>query len=475
MKLRTHKLTALALGLTIVLAAHMAVADKSPGPWDSATSANRMVFVATGDSSIMRRISQTYETDTGRMYDLIRKADAAFTNFETGVTNFESGVHGFDIPGAQESGGTYMNSPPFITDELSWAGFDLVGVANNHANDFGIEGLRQTMTALSKSKLVWAGVGENLALARKPAYVDTPKGRVALISVTSTFPAAIMAGPQRKDMPGRPGVSFLRHSTIYTVPQETYDTLKTLAGDDVFLSFPDADKSSGPGLTWADAKYVAGSPTGIATHANPRDLAELVAEVKDAKQQADWVMVSIHCHEGASPSEQDEPAQFEVEFAHAMIDAGADLFVAQGPHVLRGVEVYKGKPIFYSLANFIFENDLVELQPQDNYDKSALPDTASPGEYYSKRSKDETEGFPADRKFWQSVAAESVFNLDHTLKEIRLHPIALDFGQHRSRRGQPYPAPAAEEKQILEDLKALCVQLGTTVKDHNGVLVVSWN
>ncbi len=350
----------------------------------------------------------------------------------------------------------------------------MIGVANNHANDFGVEGLRQTMAALNNSKLVWAGVGENLALARKPAYFDTPKGRVALISTTSTFPTAIMAGPQRKDMPGRPGVSFLRHSTIYTVPQDTYDTLKKLAGDNANSGFEDSSESAVPGLTWAGARYVVGSPTGMATHANPRDLAELVAEVKDAKQQADWVMVSIHCHEGASPSERDKPAQFEVEFAHAMIDAGADMFVAHGPHVLRGVEVYKGKPIFYSMANFIMENDLVELQPQDNYDKSGLSDAASPSEYYSKRSANETKGFPADRKFWQSVVAESVFNLDHSLKEIRLHPIAMGFGHTRSRRGQPYPAPAAEEKQIFEDLKPLCAQLGTTVEDRNGVIVVSW-
>lgn len=41
-----------------------------------------------------------------------------------------------------------------------------------------------------------------------------------------------------------------------------------------------------------------------------------------------------------------------------MIDAAADVVVGHGPHVLRGIEVYKGRPIFYSLANFIFENDL---------------------------------------------------------------------------------------------------------------------
>ena len=51
------------------------------------------------------------------------------------------------------------------------------------------------------------------------------------------------------------------------------------------------------------------------------------------------------------------PADFIPIFARAVIDAGADVFVGHGPHVLRGIEIYKGKPIFYSLSNFIFQNE----------------------------------------------------------------------------------------------------------------------
>ncbi len=89
-------------------------------------------------------------------------------------------------------------------------------------------------------------------------------------------------------------------------------------------------------LNWAGAKYVVGKDIGMTTKANKRDLDELVAEVRNARQQADWVMVSIHAHEPASPDERGKPAQFTVEFAHAMIDAGADMLVAHGPHILRG-------------------------------------------------------------------------------------------------------------------------------------------
>lgn len=73
-----------------------------------------------------------------------------------------------------------------------------------------------------------------------------------------------------------------------------------------------------------------------------------------------------------------------------MIDASADVVVGHGPHVLRGIEVYKGRPIFYSLANFIFENDLVELQPADSYELLGLDGDSLPSDYFSRRSKNDT-------------------------------------------------------------------------------------
>jgi poly-gamma-glutamate capsule biosynthesis protein CapA/YwtB (metallophosphatase superfamily) len=457
-----------ALSLCLQGPAVAAGKDTVPGWQSAAGKPDEMVFVATGDSIINRRLSTSSLPGVDHMFDLIRKADAAFTNFETQI-------HDFNLSGAQQSGGTYMGSPRYVTDELAWAGFDLLGLANNHANDYGVDGLRSTLAALSQTKFAYAGIGENLALARRPGYLDTPKGRVALISVAATFPDAIIAGAQRPDMRGRPGVDPLRHSTTYTVTQETYDTLSKLKGplQDSMGEGGGEDSKDGA-LSWSGAKYVVGTQIGMTTKANKRDLAELVAEVKNARRQADWVMVSIHAHEPASPAERGKPAQFTVEFAHAMIDAGADLMVAHGPHVLRGVEVYQGKPILYSLGNFIFENDLVELQPADNYEKTGLDDAALPADYYDKRSKNDTVGFPADRKFWQSVVAEIVFNRDRTLKGLRLHPISMGFGQPRIKRGQPYPSPATEAEQIVEDLQELCKPLGTTVDYKSGVASLSW-
>jgi poly-gamma-glutamate capsule biosynthesis protein CapA/YwtB (metallophosphatase superfamily) len=464
MKHDTHIAKALLLGLVVAQAANAAPPARAARGWESAAGAeSQTVFALTGDAIINRRLSTFRAPGVDDMYEMIRKADVAFTNFETLI-------HDFTFAGAQQSGGTYMGSPRFITDELAWAGFDLLGLANNHVNDYGVDGMRSTVAALAKTDFVYAGVGENLALARKPGYLDTPKGRVALISTSSTFPAPIVAGAQRKDMPGRPGLNPLRHTVTYTVPQSTYDTLATLRGP-VSSNMGEAASNT---LVFGGAEYVVGDEIKISSRANKTDLEELQASVRDADQQSDWVVVSIHAHEGAGPKERWMPAQFVVEFAHAMIDAGADMVVGHGPHILRGIEVYKGKPIFYSLANFIFENDLVELQPADNYEKTALGPDSLPSDYFSKRSKNDTVGFPADRKYWQSVIAQVVYDNDRTLKNILLHPVSMGYGQPRSKRGQPYPSPAAEAEQIFKDLAEVSAPFGTTVSYKNGVGTLSW-
>jgi poly-gamma-glutamate capsule biosynthesis protein CapA/YwtB (metallophosphatase superfamily) len=452
-----------AVAVTLGLAAAQASLPAFARGWESAAGRkDEMVLVLTGDAIINRRLSVIDMPDIDKMFDVIRSADVAFTNFETQI-------HDFNVPGAQQSGGTYMGSPRFVLDELKWAGFDLLSLANNHAGDYGVEGLRSTIDALSKTDFIYAGVGENLALARAPGYLDTRKGRVALISTTSTFPPASMAGPQRKDLRGRPGVNPLRHVETYTVPQSTYDTLKQLRGPSRSFMGGGDDGT----LRFGGANYVVGDEIGQTSKVYARDLEELTASIRDAKQQAEWVVVSVHSHEADDPTDRSQPADFYVEFAHAAIDAGADVVTGQGHHMLRGVEIYNGKPIFYSLGDFIFENDLVALQPADNYDKVGLDGDALPSDYYSKRSKNDTVGFPADRRYWQSAVVEVVYSREGALKQVRLHPIALGFGNARSKRGQPAPASKKEAAEIFDDLKTVSEPFGTQFSYKNGVITVS--
>src|SRR5207247_8885136 len=132
-------------------------------------------------------------------------------------------------PGAPMSCRTYMGAPAWVLDELKWAGFRLFAIANNHSFDFGTEGLLSNLRHMEQAGVVYAGAGENLARARAPGYLDTKKGRVALIACASTFSIFSPAGPQRPDMKGRPGLNPLRFKTTYIVDPVTLSTLRSLA------------------------------------------------------------------------------------------------------------------------------------------------------------------------------------------------------------------------------------------------------
>jgi poly-gamma-glutamate synthesis protein (capsule biosynthesis protein) len=440
----------------LFFAAVLAGLAQTPAPSDN------FRFALAGDSIIDRRISVYDEPGYLQMVDRIRSADAAFTNFEMLVHNFE-------FPGAPVSGGTYMGAPAWVLDELKWAGFRLFGIANNHAFDFGTEGLLSNLRNLRQAGVVYAGAGDNLARARAPGYLDTKKGRVALIACASTFSILSPAGVQRPDMQGRPGLNPLRFKTTYTVEPATLTSLRALARAN------GAGEGGAPAtegeLRFQGASFRSGEKPGVATEPDTRDLKEITAEIREARRQADWVMVSIHAHEGA-PGDREAPAQFLVTFAHAAIDAGADLFVGHGPHVLRAVEMYKGKPIFYSVANFIFQNEALPFQPQESYDPYNLPLEATTADYFDARSANDTRSFPADQKIWESVVAEAVFNSKRELQEIDLYPITLGFHESRTKRGRPLPATGDLATSIIDRVSKLSKAVGTNVvlQDGKGVI-----
>lgn len=422
-------------------------------------SGNISVALA-GDAIITRKLSAFAEPEFLQLRDVIRGATAAFVNLEILFHNYEDDI----IPQAQ-SGGTYMGARPEIAGELVWMGFDMVSRANNHTMDYGVGGMRATTRAVEAAGLVHAGAGENLALARAPAYLETPGGRVALISVASTFADPARAGPQRKDHRGRPGLSPLRYRTRYLIPQAQLDALRAIREGLGFRVSTQTDRVSFMGAT-----FVAGQDYAVETQPHPGDLAEILASVKDAKRQANWVIVSSHSHEGAG--EREVPAQFLVTFARAVIDAGADIFVGHGPHVLRGIEVYQGRPIFYSLANFIFENETVERQPADNYDNLGLPSDALPSDFYDRRNQGRRGGWPADPAYWESIVPVVSFT-GGELDTIRLYPVTLGHGLQRPQYGRPLLARGDLARKIIEDVRRLSEPFGTRVEFDRGTGVIA--
>jgi poly-gamma-glutamate synthesis protein (capsule biosynthesis protein) len=413
-------------------------------------------FALAGDAIITRKLSVFDEPEFLALRELIQGASAAFVNLEILFHNFEPDA----IP-ASESGGTYMQADPSIANELVWMGFDMVSMANNHTGDYGVGGLRRTTEAVEAAGLMHAGTGENLAEARAPGFLETPDGRVALISAASTFPDGSRAGHQRKDVRGRPGLNPIRYSRTYEITAEQMEVLRD------FQESLGRSRGSGDRIRMFSQTFQVGDEYRSVTTVNEGDLAEIVASVDAAKRQANFVIFSGHSHESGRTNNY--PADFIVELAHAVIDAGADIYLAHGPHVLRGIEIYKGKPIFYSLGDFIFQNETVPRQPSDNYENYRLEPEAVAPDFFDARQA--TGGFPSRPQVWESFVAMVRFR-DGELSQIELHPITLGHGLDRPQRGRPLLATGDLARKIIDETREYSEPWGTEISFENGIGVI---
>ena len=431
-----------------------------------------LTVVATGDSIINRPLSVYREPAFTEMVELIRNADVGFTNLETLIHEYEVN------PSVGSGGNTFMASHPGSLQELKWAGINLVSSANNHAYDYGEGGVLATMKNLEAAGLAYAGTGRNLAEARAPRYLDTARGRVALISASSTFSNEARAMEQRSDLQGHPGLNPLRFDTAYNVDEQVFAELKR-AGQTLGLDEERAHLASFgmrgamPANTDADyffldKKFVRSTDFATATSPNKADLEGNLKWIKEARRQAEWVLVSAHCHENGNGRE--EPPEFLRTFARACIEAGADAFIGHGPHYVKGVEVHQGKPILYSIGNFILQNELVR-QPTEIYDRFGLDHTATPGQMYDARTANDARGFPSDPIYWESVLVSCEY-ANGSLRALHLLPIDLGYKQPRARRGRPVLAGAAVGKQVLERMQRLSKTFGTIITIKDGVGVV---
>lgn len=415
-----------------------------------------MTLALAGDAIITRRLSVYEEPEFLALRSLVQGATAAFVNLEILLHNFEPDV----IP-ATQSGGTYMQADPSMARELTWMGFDMVSMANNHTGDYGYGGLRRTTQAVEAAGLVHAGTGENLAEARAPAYLETPRGRVAILAGASTFPDPSRAGHQRKDVRGRPGLAPIRFDQVRQITEDQMGILRD------FREATTGSRPSGDRLRLFGETFVSGPEYSSLTTPNEEDLAEIIASVEEAKRQATIVIFSSHSHERGLTNNY--PADFIRTVAHAVIDAGADIFLAHGPHVLRGIELYGDGIIFYSLGDLVFQNETVSRQPFDNYQRQNLGPTAVAQDFYDARQR--TGGFPSRQQIWESVVPLVSYE-NGSLTSVELHPITLGFGLPRPQRGRPLMATGELARKIIGDLQEYSAEYGTEILFRDGVGVV---
>jgi poly-gamma-glutamate synthesis protein (capsule biosynthesis protein) len=420
---------------------------------------------ATGDSFITRRLPSQDDPDFRQLAAIIGQSECRFTNLETVIRRDE----GFPFA---ISGGTWASSPPEVLEDLKAFGFNIVNAATNHALDYAYGGLEATRRYLREAGLPCVGVGATLAEASAPQYLELPGGRVAWVGATFTFQETWRAGAQRPDGPGRPGVNPLRVKKTFFASRNQIQTLRQVAArtgiNDIHqLRIKEGFVPPDPkgALRFGDMLFRVGSPARVEAQVIAPDRDRLLGSIHEARRQADFVLVSVHCHD-MKEADKSLPPDYLVQFAHDCIDGGAHAIVGHGPHVLRGIEIYRRKPIFYSLGDFIFQPETVTQQPADFYEKYNLDPSGNIADAFDQQTRQGAIGLGVNPDVWRSVVATWTMT-GPGAHSITLRPITLGFGAPRYTCGWPTLARGKEARDILQHLAQLSKPLGTTL-DFDG-------
>lgn len=388
------------------------------------SSGGDVSLLLAGDALVTQPWSHIKEPGFLGLMETVTGADAAIVNLETLIHEYRGYAQ-------EESGGTYMASKPEIASELVWAGFDMVAHANNHTFDYGSVGVLESLHNVRSAGLVSAGSGKDLQEARSPAYFESPAGTIGLVSTASTFTRYGRAGRTRPDMRGRPGLNPLA-------------------------------------VSWAKNIQVAGlfSLKVPRSEIRDSDLQGNLSAVREAAKNSDIVVFSIHAH---------KQGEWLERFARQVIDAGAHVFFAHGPHEIRGVEIYKCRPIFYSLGDFVYQYDQVERHPSESYEQYGLGDDATPEDLRAAVLSSGRHPYKLEPQTYQGVVAVIQFRKG-LVDRIEFQPVDLGYSREFPDRGRPSVAKPSLARTIIQDLARQSEKYGTEVKYlplHNtGVVTV---
>lgn len=342
---------------------------------------------------------------------------------------------------------------PLCIKDLKDYGFNVVNTANNHSMDYSHGGLLATLRHLDDFGLPHCGTGRNLADASAPCFVECREGRVAFIGVTSSFHDSYAAGPQNQDMQGRPGVAPLRHKAVYELDAQNFNDLVRIASVTGINSYHDQARKEGylpqtDEFKFGTFNFIQGEENRVVTTPLNVDMDRTVCSIRDAKLQSDVVVVSVHSHQFKGLDKHNTP-DFISEFCRNCIDAGADIIVCHGPHVMRGVENYNNGIILCGLGDFILQHETMNVIPEEQYWKEGRTrqNTDGVATLLNIRSKGGTRGLVADRDAWVSYIA--TISWDGGIKEVVLRPFEIES---RNNNGLPY---LSSDSSIIDSIERM--------------------
>ncbi|GAB4061432.1 CapA family protein [Uliginosibacterium sediminicola] len=437
--------------------------------WRDANVAAGFTLSAVGDLIISDAIHARLARRSPDLLALLQNADACFGNFEGTAIDLQQ----FGGSPAALSGGSWLISTPAVAEDLRKMGFTLLSRANNHSTDWGVAGLRSTDALFRAAGIVQAGTGETLAQASAPAILSTAAGRVSLVAAASRFEADARAIDPLGQIPGRPGLNALRSTRYVLVSEQRLQQLAALRDalpkGMMRRSILAADARNQV-VSLFDTKYRARADldqdVAFSFSLNEADRRRILHNIRQAKQSSDFAVFSLHTHEPGNFSET--PPDFMPLIAREAIDQGADAVIGHGPHQLRGIEIYQGRPIYYSLGNFFFMENQQFPITRDEYDKDKLePGSMTEAEFMEHRR---VHGVFKEQIWYESVIAINRYQANGRLQAIELHPVEMHWQNERDAdRGIPRLAQGEDAQRILQRLQRLSAPFGTEIEITAGL------
>jgi poly-gamma-glutamate capsule biosynthesis protein CapA/YwtB (metallophosphatase superfamily) len=289
---------------------------------------NEITLVAVGDV-----VPEDHRMDA--VAAELNAADITFGQLEEPLSNRGKQQLFAGIGGPRYDGGDVMDTAKKAR-QLVETGFDILSFATNHTMDRSEESLFDTIDAVRGAGIVLVGAGENIAAAREPQLVERDGVTVGFLAYCSVLPYGYQATSER------PGTVPIRARTSYEQ------------------------------IDWRP-----GTKPRIHSEAYEEDVALMVADIEALRPKVDVLAISIHWGIHFEPA---TVAQYQREVGRAAIDAGADIVLGHHAHILKGVDVYKGKAIVYSLNNF-------SLRPRGDDGEWLGPDNTPSDQMFSVMAK----------------------------------------------------------------------------------------
>lgn len=323
------------------------------------------VFIAVGDIGPNRK-----EPDSifDGVREALKQADLLFGQLEPCLASTGTPLPQSRLP---------MRGNPAGAAAIRRAGFDVISFATNHCMDWGREAFFETISVLKAQGINVIGAGANIAEARKPTIMQLGDTKIAFLGYNSILPQNYFATEDR------PGCAPFRGLTAYE-PVE-HDQPETPAR---LHSFP----------LWGD-------------------MIAMAADIKAAKAMADIVMVSFHWGIHFTPAVL---AEYQRIGAYAAIEVGADIILGHHTHILKPIEIYKGKAIIYSMANFALEPPFLFAENLELHNTAQHKELQALNPDWGKMPK---KPMPPDS--YKSLMIKCIIG-DKKIKSVSFVPVQLD-------------------------------------------------